>query len=110
MSAAHLPISLRMSLIAGGLDGRVYNAPTGNDIAAVIPGRDDYNSNTFRHEGCVVRDIVLNPVHGAVQAIDYNHRWTDPSHFVLLFPKGEPGYRPGLLPVRRYVDQPDVFA
>jgi hypothetical protein len=50
-----------------------------------------------------VRDIVLNPFHGAVQIIDYNHRWTDPLHFVLLFPHGEPGYRPGLQPVRRYI-------
>ena len=89
-------------MVADGLDARRYNAPTANDVAAIVPGRDDYDSRHFKHEGCFVRDIVLNPYHGAVQIIDYNHKWTDPLHFVLLFPNGEPGFRPNLHLVRRY--------
>ena len=75
---------------------RRYNAPTANVVAAVVPGRDDYDSCHFKHEGCFVRDIVLNPYHGAAQIVDYSHKWTDPLHSVLLFPNGEPGFMPNL--------------
>ena len=77
--------------VAEGLDGRRYNAPAANDVATIVPDRDNYNPYTFRREECFVRDIVLNPYYGAVQVIDHKHRWTDPLHFVLLCPSREPG-------------------
>ena len=86
--------------VAEGLDGRRYNAPAANDVAAIVPGRDDYKPYTFRREECFVRDVVLNPYYGALQVIDHRHRWTDRLHFVLLFPSGEPGWRPQIKPVR----------
>ena len=51
-------------------------------IAAIIPGHfDDHPC-----EDCIVNDIVLDPIRNRDRPSQINakHRYTDPSHFVLL--------------------------
>ena len=87
-----------LAVIAEGVDGRLYNMPTADNIAAIIPGHFDDEPTHYRCEGCCVNDIVLNPAHSTDQPfrISAKHRYTDPLHFVLLFCNGELGWRPNI--------------
>ena len=80
---------------AEGVDGRLHNTTTADNIAAIIPGHLDDEPTHHRQEDCFVNEIVLNPIrntHKPLQ-ISAKHRYTDSLHFVLLFPKGELGWR-----------------
>ncbi len=96
-------MSTLLLLNAEGVDGRLYTTPTVDNIAAIIPGHFDDEPTHHRREDCFVNDIVLNPIRNTDKPFRINakHRFTDPLHFVLLFPSGELGWRPGLLRTRR---------
>jgi hypothetical protein len=67
-----------------GTDARRYNAPTANDVAAILPG-----------DGSVVpdhRDIILHERGGPLRRIHETHPSYQPLLYVLLFPYGEDGY------------------
>ena len=91
-------------MVAEKVDARLYK-PTADNIAAIIPGHfdDAYEPTNHRREDSFVNDIVLNPIRNRQHPfrIDAKHRYTDPLHFVLLFPNGELGWRPKLLKVKR---------
>ncbi|KAL0035451.1 hypothetical protein WJX77_006688 [Trebouxia sp. C0004] len=87
-----------------GVDGRLYTTPTADNIAAIIPGHFDDEPTHHRREDFFVNDIVLNPIRNIDKPFRTNAkpRFTDPLHFVLLFPSGELGWRPGLLRARSW--------
>ena len=90
-------------VVAEKVDARLYNTPTADNIAPIIPGHFDDEPTNHHREDSFVNDIVLNPIrnHQHPFRIDAKHRYTDPLHFVLLFPNGELGWRPNLLKVKR---------
>jgi len=67
-----------------GTDGKRYNLPTVDEIAAVIPG--DGSEDVGEH-----RDMVLRLREGGLQCISHLHPSYLPLHYVLLFPQGEEG-------------------
>ncbi|KIJ22471.1 hypothetical protein M422DRAFT_197125, partial [Sphaerobolus stellatus SS14] len=60
------------------VDQRRYNAPTANEIAAVLPGSGDE-----RHDG---RDIILRLRGGGLRRIKYGSPGYIPLHYTLLYP------------------------
>ena len=66
------------------------NAPIGSEVALVIVGGDESGMfNTRSH-------IVLNYRHGrGLKKLDHLHRSYDPLLYVLLFPRGEDGFKLG---------------
>jgi hypothetical protein len=70
---------------SAGTDGRRYNLPTANEIAAVIPG----DGTELVNEN---RDIVLRLQGGGLWRISHLHQAYSALHYVLLFPKGEEGW------------------
>ncbi|KAJ7213752.1 hypothetical protein C8J57DRAFT_1096672 [Mycena rebaudengoi] len=69
---------------APGTDAHRYNAPTANDVAAILLG-----------DGSVVpdhRDIILHERGGPLHRIHETHPSYQPLLYVLLFPYGEDGY------------------
>eukprot|EP00980_Cylindrotheca_fusiformis_P006342 scaffold1356_cov123-Cylindrotheca_fusiformis.AAC.23 len=64
---------------------RQYNAPTADDIAGFIPD-DSTEFNNYR-------SIVLNSdVDNRFSCINELNPHYDPTHYVLMFPKGDPGW------------------
>ena len=60
---------------------RTFNAPSGNDVAALLPeGQEGY------------RDIVLSNRDSRIKRITEIHRSYDSLQYSLLFPRGEDGY------------------
>ncbi|KAJ3766711.1 hypothetical protein FB446DRAFT_627941, partial [Lentinula raphanica] len=77
-------ISLR---VMPGQDRRRYNLPTADEVAAIIPGD---GTQVVDH-----RDIVLRiraEEGGGLQRVNDGHAAYAPLHYVLLFPRGEPGW------------------
>jgi len=68
-----------------GTDGRRYNLPSANEIAAVIPGdgSEDVSDN---------RDIILRLQGGQLRRISHLSPFYSTLHYVLLFPRGEEGW------------------
>ena len=60
-------------------DGRRYNLPTVDEIAAVIPGDGSEDVGELR-------DIVLHLHEDGLQCISHLHPSYLPLHYVLLFP------------------------
>jgi hypothetical protein len=83
-------IELRLVLLsstegAPGLDPRLYNMPTADEVAAIRPGDG--------REGVRNRDIVLTTRQGGgFQRIYETHRAHAPLHYILLFPHGTNGW------------------
>ena len=63
--------------VAEGVDGRLYTLTTADNIAEII---------------------TVHSANGPFR-IHAKHRYTDPLHFLLLFPNGELGWRPNILRV-----------
>lgn len=85
-------------------DPRRYNLPAASEVAGLIPDSDTLNKGP--------RDIVLRMRGGGVQRLSDLNRAYDPLHFVLMHPRGEPGWGPydnhqvhpvTLLPTSRHV-------
>ena len=87
-------------MVAEKVDARLYNTPTADNIAAIIPGHFDDEPTNHRREDSFVNDIVLNPIRNRQHPFRIDG-YTDPPHFVLLFPNGELGWRPKLMKVKR---------
>jgi hypothetical protein len=81
---------LRVQLhFSEGTDGRRYNLPTANEIAAIIPG--DGSDAVNEH-----RDIVLRLQGGGLRRISHLNQAYATLHYVLLFPQGEEGWHLGM--------------
>lgn len=73
--------------VDGSVDRRTHNAPTASEVAVVVPDRDD--DDPHRRRRIIVR------VRGGSRAlweIDELNAAYEPLHFVLLCPRGEPGW------------------
>lgn len=80
---------MRLVLASGrSTDGRTYNLPTENDVAALIPG--DFEKSMEN------RDIILESSTGKLQRISELHPAYLPLQYPLLFPFGEDGFRLGI--------------
>lgn len=66
---------------SGVVGSRTLNAPTGDEVAAVIPGGDALPQ----------REIIVHQIDGGVRRIDNLNAAFMALTFVLLFPRGEPG-------------------
>ena len=81
--------NIRLKLIVGQeKDGRTYNVPSVPEVAALIAGDIDANSN---------RDIIVETQNGQLQRIHELHCSYLALQYPLLFPYGEDGYRPDIL-------------
>lgn len=69
-------------------DGRTYNLPSSNEVAALIPG--DFTIGL--HE----RDILIESKTGGLKRISELHPAYLPLQYPLLFPYGEDGFRLGI--------------
>ncbi|KAL5146780.1 DeSI-like protein [Glycine soja] len=81
--------NVRLKLIVGQeKDGRTYNVPSVPEVAALIAGDIDANSN---------RDIIVETQNGQLQRVHELHCSYLALQYPLLFPYGEDGYRPDIL-------------
>ncbi len=71
--------------VGDGTDGRWYNLPTVNELAAIIPGD---GSEPVQND----RDIVLRMHDHSLKRISQFHPSYQSLHYVLLFPHGELGW------------------
>ena len=71
--------------VGDGTDGRRYNLPTVNELAAIIPGD---GSEPVQND----RDIVLCMHDHSLKCISQLHPSYQPLHYVLLFLYGELGW------------------
>ncbi len=71
--------------VGDGTDGRRYNLPTVDELAAIIPGD---GSEPVKND----RDIVLHMHDDSLKRISQLHPSYQPLHYVLLFPHGELGW------------------
>lgn len=70
-------------------DPRRYNLPVANEVAAVFSTEDG--------EPPFKRDIAIHPLNNSdLQRISIISPNCDPMTYPLLFPKGEPGWQPGM--------------
>ena len=74
-------LCMTLGQCAGVVGSRTLNAPTGDEVAAVIPGGDAEPR----------REIIMHQLDGGVRAIDNLNAAFMALTFVLLFPRGEPG-------------------
>ena len=84
-------VSVRLHM-TDSADGRRYNLPTVDEIAAIVPGNGEEDVKSDR-------DIILRLVGGSLKRISHINPAYDPLHYVLLFPRGEHGWHK-LLPMR----------
>ena len=80
----HHNVALKLHL-SEGADGRRYNLPTANEIAAIVPGNGEEEVSSDR-------DIILRLTGGSLRRISQLNPLYDPLHYVLLFPRGEEGW------------------
>ncbi|XP_065832990.1 uncharacterized protein [Oscarella lobularis] len=74
-------VVIRADRVPRGQHQRTFNAPSGNDVAALLPeGQEGY------------RDIVLSNRDSRIKRITEIHRSYDSLQYPLLFPRGEDGY------------------
>ena len=66
-------------------DGRRYNLPTTDEIAAIIPG--DGSEDRSDH-----RDIVVRLTGSGLKRISHLHPSYSTLHYTMLFPRGEEGF------------------
>jgi hypothetical protein len=71
----------------GSVNPRTHNAPSVSEVAAVVPDFTDLDSDVNRQ--IVVR---LRGHTGALYILDELNSAYEPLHFVLLCPRGEPGW------------------
>ncbi|KAI7939162.1 hypothetical protein MJO28_014741 [Puccinia striiformis f. sp. tritici] len=81
--------SIRLTDNATNVDQRVYNLPTGDQIAAIwVEGNDPSTTET--------RDVIIKYYDGSLSRISELDQKYDPLHYVLLHPNGELGWSPAL--------------
>ncbi|KAL0344192.1 UNVERIFIED_CONTAM: hypothetical protein Sangu_1306600 [Sesamum angustifolium] len=72
-----------------GLDQRIYNVPTVDQVAAIWKDSDECEESQSR-------DIRVYPKSGRSKKIEYYYGCYDPLQYPLLFPRGEPGWHVGI--------------
>ncbi|PIA50577.1 hypothetical protein AQUCO_01200042v1 [Aquilegia coerulea] len=94
-------VPVRLTFKAG-TDCRRYNLPTSNDIAVILPGDGSKEAEK--------RDIVLHLKNHRLERISECHPMYLPSHYVLLFPRGELGWSTELRhwDVKNQIYKPDA--
>lgn len=78
----------------GTPDPRRYNSPTHNTEIGVliINGEDHRDVNKPTHRDVVIRLKNSNSAENGLQSINEINQHYDPMHYVLMFPKGQPGW------------------
>jgi hypothetical protein len=71
--------------LAPDTDHRVYNLPTVDEVAAIVPSESDNSTHSER-------DIIVRLRGGPLKRISHLHPAYSPLHYVLLFPRGESGW------------------
>ena len=66
-------------------DPRRYNPPTGNELALIMPGEAD----TAHKDN---RDVIIQYKNGNFKHVHDGQAIYMPLHYVMLFPRGEPGW------------------
>ena len=64
---------------------RTYNLPTASEVGVILPGEMTANM-----------DVILHERGGGVKRINPVHRSYDPLHYVLMFPRGDDGFKLGM--------------
>src|SRR5258707_8696774 len=84
-----------------GVDGRWYNLPTANEIAAILPGDNEHatSGQDLIVQLCLHNDDQNGPRYQRIWETNFNYT---PLMYVLLFPHGEPGWGPGM-----YLNNPE---
>ena len=78
-----------------GNDPRRYNTPTADEVAVVLPG-DNATKGDYRDILLHLRPQYYDDGHLKLQRINEGHPAYVPLHYVLLFPRGEPGWYQGM--------------
>jgi hypothetical protein len=87
---ATLLLQTPSSRTVNGNDGRTYSAPSASEVAILMLGDDDSQRSG--------REVIVHRIQGqhasgyAVQRIPTDHAAFMPLHFMLLCPRGEPGW------------------
>ena len=78
-----------------GVDGRQYNLPTANEIAAILPGDNEHatSGQDLIVQLCLHNDDQNGPRYQHIWETNFNYT---PLMYVLLFPHGEPGWGPSM--------------
>jgi hypothetical protein len=71
-------------------DRRVYNKPTADEIAIIIPNFGETQSETKR-------DALVFEKNGQLKVINTNHQAYDPLMYPLMFPSGQLGWSPNTI-------------
>ena len=72
------------------MDRRVYNQPTSDEIAIIIPGFGENN-------GPKKRDALCFEKNGKIKIINPNQAAYDPMMYPLIFPTGQLGWEPNTI-------------
>ena len=74
-------------------DAHRYNLPTASEVAVILPG----DPQNFQQRDVVIyRKSDDHPLQQPIMRINETHPHFDSLHYVLLFPKGEDGWKPHL--------------
>ena len=68
------------------VDKRVYNKPSSNEIAVIIPSLDDEDASTHR-------EAIVFEKNGTLKFIDANKESYDALQYTLMFPHGQLGWQ-----------------
>ncbi|KAF8448844.1 hypothetical protein L210DRAFT_3339939, partial [Boletus edulis BED1] len=80
----HTDVRMRLHLQLAA-DGRTYNLPTVEEVAAIVPGDGSEHVK-------MDRDIIVRLQGGGLRRISNLHPSYLPLHYVLFFPRGEEGW------------------
>ena len=84
-------IDIKISIIANkDVDRRIYNTPSTNEIAILIPGFGECEKPTKR-------EALVFEKTGTVKKMDCNHQAYDPLMYPLIFPSGQLGWAPNTI-------------
>lgn len=90
--------SVKLCVLPGN-DPRRYNEPTADEVGVILPGEEhqgDYRDIILHLRPQYWHDSVDGKKHLKLERINEGHPAYVPMHYVLLFPRGEPGWYQGL--------------
>ncbi len=104
-------IDLKINIITNkNADRRVYNKPTADEVAIIIPNFGESDKPTSR-------DALVFEKNGQVKIVNTNHAAYDPLMYPLMFPSGQLGWSPNTILLNSIKDdldktpiQSDVFS
>ena len=74
-----------------GINPHIYNQPTTDEIAAILPSSNETLAG--RDRDIVVRGRTTDSDPHPLQRIPHHSPLYHPLHYILLFPRGEEGYK-----------------